>query len=344
VTARTLWRAALGALALISLAFVGCDERNDADVPATIYHLQKQMVLPGTALFVDLQGDMLAVAAASAGTYLFNVADPATPSEVFHYTPVASLYAAQTAYDPVTQHIVTINMGAGPGDRFPIHAIPSGQRLGIATVSGAIVDLQFGSTEERLDLWTLDGSGDNDGLVLTSFCYDSLSGEYEFNCVGDRFGYSNADLFMRGFDRKDTLFAIAASDHRVRIHNSRVAFVDPITVNVSGDARDCAWYGNYLLVADNFSLDIIDISDLSAPEEVGRYVIQGADRLQEIDIDGSYAVLLDDADGVYVVDISNPVAPKVVQSISLPEVSRISVDDGMLAIADQQLGVLIYTR
>ena len=89
---------------------------------------------------------------------------------------------------------------------------------------------------------------------------------------------------------------------------------------------------------------MIDVGDFSAASVVRTYGISGADRLQKIVVDGHYAILLDDSDGLYIVDVSDPLHPVLEQSISLPEVSSVSASNGVLVASDEQLGVLIYQR
>lgn len=146
-----------------------------------------------------------------------------------------------------------------------------------------------------------------------------------------------------GWAEKGELFALALNDYRVRLHDSNDA-ASLSEVETPGDPYDCAWVGDFVLVADNFFITIINAANIDSPMVVSTYVIPGADRLQKIVVDGNFAVLLDDSDGLYIVDVTDPMKPELVQSISLPEPTCVSAYNGTMVASDEQLGVLIYQR
>jgi len=55
-------------------------------------------------------------------------------------------------------------------------------------------------------------------------------------------------------------------------------------------------------------------------------------------------VMMDDNDGIYVADVSDPLAPVLVQSISLPEPQTMAASYGRLYILDEVQGILVYDR
>ncbi len=328
-----------------AIATVSCDERNDADLPQIVYSLKKNIVTPGVALYVEADGDLLGVAASSAGTYVYNISNVADPTEVFHYEPSGQLYTQFVGVDAVNGLVLTVTgPDAAPGDKYPIHRLADSVRIGGAAFSGGIQEVSISSTENEFNAWRTDQS-DGDGLGVSSYCYIADSARWRPDyCATLYNSFIPENLVrLRGFDGRGDLFAVAQNDYNVRIFNA----VDGTTTAIFstlGDPQDCAWYGEYLLVADNFHLTVVNVTDIAHPSIATTLTIPGADRLQRIVVDGHYAVLLDDADGLYIVDVTAPTEPKLVQSIVLPEVSSITTTNGKIIASDEQLGVLIYQR
>ena len=86
--------------------------------------------------------------------------------------------------------------------------------------------------------------------------------------------------------------------------------------NIIGKYDDCSeWVncvyvsGSYAYVADRFvGLEIIDISDSTAPVKVGQFD-EGREYLWDIFVSGSYAYVGDMHDGLEIIDISDPTTP-----------------------------------
>lgn len=335
-------RATLAASFVIALVFaVSCDERNEADKPDVVYALKHTIVTPGAALDLDAKGNLVAIAASSSGTYLYDITNPASPVEEFHYSQIPPFYTALVALDTVNKLIATYSNPAAAGDRFPIHYyVGTERRLTFASFSGPFEELAFQSKLDTFSLWGTDG---DDGLVAGNYCHDGDS-TWTSECPSFWDGWDVDPVRMRGFDFKGALIAVAIADYRVHIRNTESntnysIFITP------GDPQDCVWYGDYVLVADYLYLSIFNVeANVSAPEIVATYTIPGADRLINIKMDGNRAILLDDADGIYIVDVSDLANPKLIQSISLPEPTGLAVANGRVIATDQQLGTLIYER
>jgi hypothetical protein len=69
---------------------------------------------------------------------------------------------------------------------------------------------------------------------------------------------------------------------------------------------------------------------------------RGSSRLENIAADGHYVFVLDANDGIYVMDVSNPLAPAEVQLVSLPEPSAVVAKGGYVYVTDRYNGLLIY--
>ncbi len=345
LTAQSITRAALAALQLfVMFLFVSCDERNEADIPPRAYTFRSKIVTTGVAQNVDCKQNMLAIGASSSGTFVYDISNAGSPSQVFHYPQSDPFYTTYVGIDPVNNLVLTVSEPDGePGDKYPIHNYTNGTIIGYANFSGGIVETEIVSRENELYAWRSDISG-GDGLLYSPFCYLPDSGRWRPNyCTNFYFPYIPINVRIRGFGVNGDLFAVAQSNYQFRIfdvlNNTTVALVP-----TPGDPQDCAWYGNYILVADNLFLTVVDVSTVSAPEVATWLIIPGADRLIRIVVDGTYACILDDADGVYIVDVSDPVNPKYVQKLDFPEPNSISASNGKLVVADEQLGVMIYSR
>ncbi len=339
-------RAMLCALIIVgAIAAVSCDERNEADLPLVVYSLKKNIVTPGVALYVDAKDDMLAVAASSAGTYVYNITDAVNPTEVFHYEQVGRLYSAIVGIDPVNKLVVTSSEPVGePGNKYPIHLY---ERTEDAFIGGlafsAPVDLRIVSIEGELNVWRTDNT---DGLQYDSYCYNADSLRWRPDYCTDFFtGFDAPGTFrLRSFGiSDDNIAAVAQVNYEIRLHDI-VTGASHARFSTSGDPQDCAWRGNYLLVADYLHFTVVDAANVDSPVVAKTLTIPGADRLVRVVTDGNYAILLDDVDGIYIVDISTPTDPKFVQSISLPEPSGVTATNGKIIASDEQLGVLIYQR
>jgi len=335
-------RAMLCALIIIgTIAVVSCDERNDADLPQVVYSLKKNIVTPGVALYVDADRDMLAVAASSAGTYVYNIVNAVNPNEVFHYEPSGRLYSSEVAIDALNGLVVTSASPAGePGDKYPIHIYDTGERIGGLAFS-APVEIELSASENEFNVWRTDNT---DGLQYDSYCYNADSARWHPDYCTDFYsGFDVGTIRLRGFGIRDSLVAVAQVNYEIRLHDVSTG-VTRSRFSTNGDPQDCAWYGNYLLVADFVHFTVVYVPNVDSPVVAKTLTIPGADRLVRVVTDGNYAILLDDVDGIYVVDISTPTDPQFVQSISLPEPSGVTATNGKVIVSDEQLGVLIYQR
>lgn len=339
-------RAILSAIIIVGMGLlIGCDERNEPELPAIVYTLKKNIVTPGVALSVDAEENLLAVAASSAGTFVYDITNVSVPVEMFHYEPAGQLFVEFVGIDAVNGLVQSVAApDLEPGDKYPVHRVSDGMRIGGAAFSGGIFKVKVISSQNEFNSWRTDQS-DGDGLGVSSYCYnpDSARWRPEYCTTFNTSYLPSNGVRLRGFDASGNVFAIAQSNYELRLYNP----VDASTIarfSTPGDPQDVAWRGDYLYVADNYHLTVVSVANLDTPVVVKTLTIPGADRLQRVVTEGNYAILLDDADGLYVVDVSTPTDPKHVQTISLPEVSSVTAANGRVIASDEQLGVLIYER
>src|SRR5262245_15201227 len=77
-------------------------------------------------------------------------------------------------------------------------------------------------------------------------------------------------------------------------------------------AHDIAVVGGLAYVAVDTGLVILDLSDPTAPVEVGRVATGAAAVTQGVEVVGGYAYLASREAGVHVVDVTHPAAPRVI--------------------------------
>ena len=114
-------------------------------------------------------------------------------------------------------------------------------------------------------------------------------------------------------------------------------------VDTPGAAYDVAYQDGYLYVADYFGgLVVIDASDPTQMTQVAQVVPRGADRCVKVNVDGAYVAMMDQYDGIYVFDVSNPLSPILLEQIELPEPQEMIFSGGRLLVADEARGLMIF--
>jgi hypothetical protein len=93
--------------------------------------------------------------------------------------------------------------------------------------------------------------------------------------------------------------------------------------------------GDYAYAAVGLKFVTLNITDRSAPQEVGYVLLPG--KIRWIEIAGSYAYVSVELVGLVVVNISNPAAPLVVATLSYPD---IAYDTGKVVVSGQQVFLL----
>ena len=353
-----LWRALLISASLTILLFAfGCDEPNTADIPPQPYHLAAIYATPAPAIDVDADGNFVAVAlgVTGYGAMVFDVSNPAAPELVHHEECAVSEIYYRVAVDALHNFLYVDNDGSR-GDGYYLIDFANHESVlpGNIPFSSNVDEVLLVPSADSILVFRTDFS---DGLQSRYVCKinDSTWSAVESQCpytweVWDPTGEDSTGLRIRGFGRReDNIFAIAIStsdqhdDDRIHLRNGTTSenLSDAVT---AGIPYDCAWYGNYIMVADRYRLTVMDATDLTDPVVATSLTISGADRLVKVAVDGNYAFLLDELDGVYVVDISNPLAPKHLQTFSLPEATSLDAVNGRVYVSDAVQGLAIYAR
>ena len=114
-------------------------------------------------------------------------------------------------------------------------------------------------------------------------------------------------------------------------------------VETPGAAYDVVYQDGYLFVADYFGgLVVIDAADPTNMTLAAQVVPRGADRCVKVIVDGTFAVLMDQYDGLFVFDVSVPTSPVILEQIDLPEPRGMEFSGGRLLVTDESRGLMIF--
>ncbi len=342
-----LWRVlpVLASLAAL-LALSGCDDPNTADIPPQPYRLISVTTPPATALDVDAEGIYAGVAASGYGPIVYDVSDLAHPVQIYRDTLALSGTCRRVAIETV-HHFIYVDTDGTQADDFYMNNFLDGTRPFISnfTFTSNVDEVITFANQDCMFVYRTDFSP-GDGLQSKLLCKTNDTTWSSTACPWWDEQWIPLRPRVRGLGLRPSdknVIAVAVDDQGIHLHqaNPPQALSDLITTGV---AYDCAWTGNYIIVADRYRITVVDASDVSHPFIATSMVITNADRLAKVVIDGNYALFLDETDGVYVVDVSNPLAPKHIQSISLPEPTSLDAVDGKLFVTDGVQGLVIYAR
>ncbi len=342
-----LWRALLVSASVMALFVLsGCDDPNTADIPPQPYRLISVTTTPATALDVDAEGNYAGVAASAYGPIVYDVSNPAHPVQVYHDSLSLAGSCRRVAIETV-HNFIYVDTDDTQSDDFYANNFLDGTRpfTGNFSFSGNVDEVAMVATGDSVIVYRTDGS-DGDGLQSKLGCKTSDTTWSLTACAWWDAQWVPLRPRVRGFGLRpsdNNVLAVAVEDQGIHLHqaNPYQGLSDLVTTGV---AYDCAWSGNYIIVADRYRITVVDASDVSHPFVATSIAITGADRLAKVVIDGNYAFFLDELDGIYVVDISNPLAPRHIQTLSLQEPTSLDAQNGKLFATDAVQGLVIYTR
>jgi hypothetical protein len=339
---RIFWLLPMPAVFLAALFLIaGCDEPNSPDVPLQPYHLAASYQPPSVITDLNASGSYLAAAYEFSGFDVFNVADPWHMSVVDTYRT----FDAGSRCEVVGIDSVSGLAGAffPSNNRFPLWSFIRHRRVnGINASSGNVQCLITGTVDTAV-VWRTDNLGESRlagirftrNIDSTWVADESFYGqEWNAPITADkvqRFDMNSSGIIAVAFEAGVALWDCAAG-----------ACID--TLYLPDHAMDCAWRGNELIVAAEYSMQIVRQESADSLRLITRFLIEGADRLNQVEVDGNYAIVLDDADGLYIVDISNVAAPVMVQKIPFLEPSALEVKGHSVFVGDRVQGLQIFTR
>ena len=324
-------------LVMTALFLVACDEPNDADIPPQPYRLVGSYSTPSPVLDISVSGNRAAVAVGYLGYDILDVTDPASLIRVDSLRMTGNGAVCQAVAIDASNSLVG-SSSTDFGDPNVIYDYLRDARVSGFGATG-VSDMNFFARQDTADFWyALSGTDiriSSVQLVRTDTAW--------YGVPSATWSPSNGSSRMEHFSiRADGILALA---YQAGIHFHNVITLESVhDFMAPGIAFDCGWSGDYLIVAAEYYLLIYNVADLHNPALVSQLEIRNADRLQRVAVDGPFAAVMDDSDGIFIVDISNVWAPKVVQSISLIEPTVVEAGDGRFYIGDEVRGMLIYAR
>ncbi|MDD5087773.1 MAG: hypothetical protein PHI18_03110 [bacterium] len=333
---------ALGAAVMLVLG--GCDEPNTPDVPLRPYSLAAQYFTQGIAADVEVYGNLIVVSEQMRGAVILDVSDPRALDTVFVYTVSPGGSCVHAALDPLHSYLCVF-----PPDLFYYSVFDyritnqTDAQIPISLpMNGPLGQLRATAEQDTLVIWGTDETASDNFFTGSRFSRPSETSEWEFTPLNQT--YVPANGRVHGFDiRADGVAAIAIDEQGIHLHRTE-PFEALGSVDTPGQAHDCAWSGNLIVVADEYQMVLVDASDLMAPQVIAQFRMTSGDRLRRVAVDGPYACLMDLYDGIFVVDISHPTSPKLVQELELYDPTSVTADGGRLYVTDQGNGLVIYTR
>jgi hypothetical protein len=346
------WITTFLALGILTAAFfflMGCDKANEPDVPLRPYHLINSMMTDGTAEDVKVAGNYIAVANGTFGAFVLDKNRLDSLQVLLNYEP-SGLTGARVHFVAIDVVHSYLSVYRDPGDdvHYGVFDItkagtPNQEVHFNANFSSNVNEYNVSATRDTVVWWCTDYTPSDRHLATTGMARADSTSPWQ-NLTATCPEHQPLHGLPRGFGmRSDGMIAVANDDAGIFIDDSRTCQHHGV-VDFSGIAYGCAWYGNYIVVAANYLTVIVDATDLSHPQVISSLTIPTADRLRKVAIDGTYACVLDEYDGVYVIDISNPRNPQYVQLLNFYDGTAVAADNGKLFCTAGGLGLLIYSR
>jgi hypothetical protein len=188
-------------------------------------------------------------------------------------------------------------------------------------------------------------------LSVTGFMLDGSTVDLTKQDSGTR--YSSSDLSIASFGLTDgQIFAGRSGETKIVIANGTKSFTvdvgitefDPVAqaaISIPGYANNVDVQGNLAYVAaGSAGLQILDVSDRSAPEIIGALDTSGT--AIDVKIVGNFAYLADGASGLQIIDVSNPTEPSLSATIDTADIAQdIAIQGDFVFVADGKSGIEI---
>jgi hypothetical protein len=344
---RILWWVVLSLSATLALMITGCDEPNEPDLPKLPYRLIAIHPMGTIPRDVSASENLVSVATNSEGMIVLDMTDAVHPETLFVYDAIPQDVQCTTTRIDVLHHYVMVRSTSPYTDHGQIPLFDYTKPLDSAYVlaiagNGVFSDYVMKSNENSIYFWGGD-IGLDCKVTVYGVCRVSSDSAWKL-CPQNGDVYLPPHLVLNGLDVSESnVLAATMGVYGVHLHDGTTR--QPITdFSTPGIAEDCAWKGTYLLVADRYHLAVVDASTPTTPRIAATRTIPGADRLTSVAISGDYACLMDDNDGIYIVDISDPLNPNYVQNFDLTEPAAITMEGNRIYAIDESDGLLVYSR
>ncbi|MBS1262787.1 MAG: hypothetical protein MAG453_02151 [Calditrichaeota bacterium] len=353
------------AAAVILLAFSGCGSPSSPASPgqeAKYYDVLGVTATRGFALDMDVAGDTLYVAENYSGVGAYDIADydeitfkrrVATDSRAELVDAVLELNALFVHITDKTQIYFLDSLTLGPGSQIGsggVSAILTEVTRDSVQSQNWINDPQPTVEADVIRTLLVDGSS-TDGLQVATVYLDSsnvIPGEkrYLFEHVFQTV-LNNPTVPETGIASIEgtDVVAVGLLDYGVGIAN-----VSPETavdgewlsdVDTPGEASAIVYGDGYLFVADGVAgMTVIDVSDRFAPEVVASWKIEGVDHVVNVALSQHRLAVVDQFDGVYFLDVSDPEDPEYKGAYEVREpTDAVFVENNILLVTSRLEGI-----
>lgn len=340
---RKLMCGLLSGVAFLMVMFLtaGCDDANTPDVPVQPYALAATCQGPSVITDIDASGDYVAVAYEYTGYTILDVTDFGEIRVVDTYGP----HQADASCDLVTMDaangLVFSYLPEDVGYVSRVRDFRSHQPVYYLNASGGTAETWFISRPDTVVIWMTDHSGEN-VLKRQQIVHRSDTAWARDPNVPEM-SWALPPPDVQGFGLSPTGAVAVAYGAGIGFINGNPDVIAS-TLSLPGNSYDCAWYGNDIVVAAEYAMLIVRVDSLNALHLLRHFIIPKADRLRQVEVDGDYVLLLDEADGIYVVDVSDETAPRVVQEIPFLEPAAFDLENHTLFVGDRVQGLQIFTR
>ncbi len=327
----------------VLLFFLGCAEKNNPveAVKEDTFLLISETQTPGWANDVWIEGDMAYVADHEFGVTIWDVSDSSAPGIVDTIlTRGNSKRVAHSAQSDLT--------------------FVSGNQWSSFTVYKNKSDIlwMFGGTLEDFTFHELDrdtvliiGLNRYQGIEINTIFFDEdieewdswyypLCGEIEFDFGSSRGLFYDYETIYVANNEAGLIIVDADYSNPDGIDLSILGSVD-----TPGAARDVGIINSrtHAIVADLHSgLVIVDVIDKSNPSMVGSILPEGAENAHKLAIKDDIVYFLDPNNGLFTVDVSQPLTPVFLGRYYTPAPMSVFItDDFTIYIADQDLGLIV---
>ena len=348
-------------LMLSGLLLLGCTSQNDPDLPtesgATLpYDVIGFYPVRGTVNDLALVGQNLYAAEHSFGLTQYDVSDPSNITLQYH---------RETNQRPIFVEAAPWNnlLIAGFDDHLQGYMLDNSltvNNIQPYTPCKNIVmfpDTSTQSSEFDFEMHHTLGTrllrfGEVEGMQIDYYYPDSSSSpptsDYSFTkSLLDQLSLNPFGSGITSTVAVDSFFVVAVSLKDVGVgfiqtnEEVRDGYNWLSDIDTPGEAFKIVYQDGFVFVADgNNGLAIINASDVNNPELVATWYEDGVDHAVDIAVQGDYLVLMDQYDGLYFFDISNPIQPKYMGASDFGDpTAMVFVDDGILIVTSSLKGM-----
>jgi len=334
------------------IIFAGCAERKNPVVSTeeNAFQLLSQSQTSGWAVDISIAGDSAYVAEREGGVTIWDISDPG--NLIIRDTLETSGNAKRIEFDPVTNlFLVNLDAGITYYSYVDHHGIYDPKQQFNSVGSGMLYDIAF--QEVSPDTVLVAYIDDTDGLFLRTIHWDTNDTPNQWHeGGGNLFAHISLDFGkMRGlfYDldhiyiaNNEMGFAIISVDYGVLSAGFEMTLQG--FVNTPGAGRDVGVNEarSHAIVADFQSgLVIIDITDIQNPEIVSTFRPEGVENAIKLAVKDNVAFFLDQYDGMFAVDVNDPLNPVLIGSYKTPRPTAIKVTDDYIFITDRDLGIIV---